>query len=91
MGVAMIADEKTAAGSTRSTAGEVVSRDGTRLATRHWRPAAPATPWASVLIVHGLGEHGGRYEHVGARLAAAGLDVHAVDLRGFGRSAGRRA
>lgn len=88
MGVAMIADEKTAKG---STAGEVVSRDGTRLATRRWRSADPATEWAGVLIVHGLGEHGGRYEHVGARLAAVGLDVHAVDLRGFGRSAGRRA
>lgn len=88
MGVAMIADEKPATG---STAGEVVSRDGTRLATRHWRSTAPATAWAGVLIVHGLGEHSGRYEHVGARLAAAGLDVHAVDLRGFGRSAGRRA
>jgi alpha-beta hydrolase superfamily lysophospholipase len=57
------------------------------LLLRHW----PATsPWALVLIVHGLGEHSGRYEHVGDQLAAAGLDVHAFDLRGQGGSGGRR-
>jgi alpha-beta hydrolase superfamily lysophospholipase len=67
-----------------------VSADGTRLATRHW-PSEARAPWASVLIVHGLGEHSGRYEHVSRRLASAGLDVHAVDLRGFGASGGRRA
>ena len=63
-----------------------VSADGTELLTRHW-PAAD--PWASVLIVHGLGEHSGRYEHVGDHLAAAGLDAHAYDHRGNGASAGR--
>lgn len=47
-------------------------------------------PWASVLLVHGLSDHSGRYEHVGDRLAAAGLDVHAFDLRGNGGSGGRR-
>jgi len=48
-------------------------------------------PWASVLLVHGVAEHSGRYEHVGRQLAAAGLDVHAYDQRGFGGSGGRRA
>jgi acylglycerol lipase len=57
------------------------------LLVRRW-PAE--SPWASVLIVHGLGEHSGRYEHVGDQMAAAGLDVHAFDLRGQGRSGGRR-
>lgn len=75
---------------TPSAPGTAVSTDGTRLATRHW-PSEAGAPWASVLIVHGLGEHSGRYEHVGRRLASAGLDVHAVDLRGFGASGGRRA
>lgn len=46
--------------------------------------------WASVLLVHGLGEHSGRYEHVGERLSAAGIDVGAYDLRGTGGSDGRR-
>ena len=47
-------------------------------------------PWASVLLVHGLGEHSGRYEHVGDQMAAAGLDVQAYDHRGNGGSGGRR-
>jgi acylglycerol lipase len=63
--------------------------DGTELFVRNWRPAGQ--PWAFVLLVHGLAEHSGRYEHVGARLAAAGLDVTAYDQRGFGASGGRRA
>lgn len=52
--------------------------------------ALSGPPWASVLLVHGLGEHSGRYEHVGDQLAAAGLDAHAFDLRGNGGSGGRR-
>jgi len=44
-----------------------------------------------MLLVHGIGEHSGRYEHVGAGFAAAGVDVVAFDQRGFGRSGGKRA
>lgn len=55
---------------------------------RRW-PASD--PWAALLIVHGIAEHSGRYERTGARLAAAGIDVYAFDLQGFGSSAGRRA
>ena len=62
--------------------------DGTRLRTRSW-PHRRA-PWAVVLLVHGLSEHSGRYEHVGEWLAEAGLEVHAYDHRGFGGSGGRR-
>lgn len=63
--------------------------DGTKLLVRRWAPGRPA--WASVLLVHGIAEHSGRYEHVGERLAAAGLDVQAYDQRGFGASGGHRA
>ena len=71
--------------------------DGTDLLIRHW-PADGAeaggawagSPWASVLIVHGLGEHSGRYEHVGDQFASAGLDTYAYDQRGNGGSGGRR-
>lgn len=65
------------------------ARDDTELLVRHW--TATGEPWASVLLVHGLAEHSGRYEHVGQQLAAAGLEVDAYDQRGFGGSAGRRA
>jgi alpha-beta hydrolase superfamily lysophospholipase len=51
---------------------------------------APAQPRATVLIVHGLGEHAGRYGHVADALAQAGFAVRAYDHQGHGRSAGRR-
>ena len=83
--------------SCRRSSSHVPTADGTDLLVRHW-PADEAaaggalgrSPWASVLLVHGLGEHSGRYEHVGDQLAAAGLDVHAYDHRGNGGSGGRR-
>jgi alpha-beta hydrolase superfamily lysophospholipase len=70
-----------------SVIGRAVTADGVGLRTRHW----PATdPWASVLLVHGLGEQSGRYEHVGDHFAAAGIEAHAYDHRGMGASEGRR-
>ncbi len=61
--------------------------DGTDLLVRHW---AAADAWATVVLLHGLGEHSGRYEHVGDQMARAGLDVHAYDQRGNGGSGGPR-
>jgi acylglycerol lipase len=72
-----------------SAVSRAITADGTGLLVRHW-PAAHDGPWAAVLVVHGLSEHSGRYEHVGERMAAAGLDVWAFDLRGNGGSGGRR-
>jgi acylglycerol lipase len=63
--------------------------DGSILRTVHW--PEPGDTWARALIVHGLGEHAGRYANVAQPLAAAGIDVHGYDLRGFGASAGPRA
>ncbi len=68
--------------------GRVAGSDGTPLHVRNWPPTGE--PWATVLIVHGIGEHSGRYERTGRLLAEAGLDVHAFDLRGHGLSGGRR-
>jgi alpha-beta hydrolase superfamily lysophospholipase len=72
-----------------STRSPTVAADGTPIAVRHW--PSPADPWASVVLVHGIAEHSGRYEDVGAWLSEAGLDVTSYDLRGFGGSGGRRA
>ncbi len=47
--------------------------------------------WATLLLVHGIGEYSGRYEHVGAQMAEAGIAVRSFDLPGFGESAGVRA
>jgi alpha-beta hydrolase superfamily lysophospholipase len=72
-----------------STIATVAARDGESLAIRHWEPAGDAR--ARLLIIHGLGEHGGRYERAAGIFAASGLDTWALDLRGFGASGGRRA
>ena len=44
---------------------------------------------AVVCLVHGLGEHSGRYAHVANRLTKAGYIIFAFDLRGHGRSEGQ--
>jgi alpha-beta hydrolase superfamily lysophospholipase len=72
-----------------STTSTVPAADGTPILVRRW--AGAGEPWADVLIVHGLAEHSGRYEHVGGWLADAGLEVTGYDLRGFGASGGLRA
>ncbi|HOY35210.1 MAG TPA: lysophospholipase [Piscinibacter sp.] len=61
--------------------------DGLPLFLHDWPHAAPR---GTVLIVHGLGEHGGRYAHVAAQLNAWGWRVLANDHRGHGRSGGER-
>ena len=61
--------------------------DGLPLFLHDWPHAAPR---GTVLIVHGLGEHGGRYAHVAAQLNAWGWRVLAHDHRGHGRSGGER-
>lgn len=72
-----------------STTGFRSASDGLRLRTRHWDAAGRAR--SAVVVVHGLAEHTGRYEHVGAGLASRGHDVRGTDLRGFGESEGARA
>lgn len=48
------------------------------------------SPRGAVALVHGAGEYCGRYEHVAARLNAAGYAVLGLDLPGMGLSPGRR-
>lgn len=56
----------------------------------HWRYWPAPDPSGSVFLIHGLGEHSGRYHHVAGRLAPAGLSVFSFDLRGHGLSGGSR-
>ncbi|MGE5755573.1 MAG: lysophospholipase [Planctomycetaceae bacterium] len=62
--------------------------DGMILRGWHWtRPS----PRGVVVIAHGFGEHGGCYRHVAEALGPAlGVEFVAPDLRGHGRSPGRR-
>ncbi len=47
-------------------------------------------PRAAVLLIHGLIEHSGRHADTALELVRHGFSVHAMDLRGHGRSAGPR-
>ena len=61
------------------------ARDGVRLAIEH---RSPARPEMDVVLVHGYGEHQGRYAHVVDALVGAGASVWTFDLRGHGRAGG---
>ena len=76
-------------GSTDGIVGTARTRDGLKLRTLRWLAAVPTR--AHLLLVHGIAEHAGRHSHVASRLASAGIETHAYDLRGFGLSDGRRA
>jgi acylglycerol lipase len=73
--------------------GRLAGVGGLELFRRWWRAELVDTdpPTAVVVLVHGAGEHSGRYEHVAERLVGDGYAVHALDHRGHGRSQGPRA
>ncbi len=62
--------------------------DGIDIYARGWEPEKKTK--GVVCLVHGLGEHIARYEHVAAALTAAGYVLFAYDQRGHGKSAGPR-
>ena len=70
-----------------ATEGTVESADGTSLAYRAWPHRGAGVALA---VVHGLGEHAGRYERLADGMAKHGVSTFAVDLRGHGKSPGRR-
>ncbi|MBE9031411.1 alpha/beta hydrolase [filamentous cyanobacterium LEGE 11480] len=64
------------------------SHDQTSLYYQHWWSDQPTQ--AVVVIVHGLGAHSDLFQNVVAALVPAGYHLYALDLRGHGRSSGRR-
>jgi alpha-beta hydrolase superfamily lysophospholipase len=73
-----------------STLSKLNLAPGLQLTLRDWPLADPAAVRAQVLIVHGLGEHSGRYEHVAQQLNSWGYAVRSFDLWGHGLSDGER-
>lgn len=65
----------------------ISTRDGLQLARQHW-PVANAR--GTVVLVHGIAEHVGRYHHVAAQLNEWGWHVESYDQRGHGHSQGPR-
>ena len=63
-------------------------KDGLKFYSRGWEPEGK--PKAVVALVHGLGEHIGRFAHVGEAFSKAGYALMGLDLRGHGQSGGPR-
>ncbi|MCQ4637895.1 lysophospholipase [Anaerovorax odorimutans] len=53
----------------------------------HWQQTDPQY---TVCIIHGIGEHAGRYDRMAAEMNRAGFSVLSMDLRGHGKSCGKR-
>jgi alpha-beta hydrolase superfamily lysophospholipase len=71
----------------RRTESHFRAPDGRALFRRAW---LPADAQRALILVHGLADHSGRYDHLGAWLATRQYAVHGFDLRGHGRSEGAR-
>lgn len=67
---------------------KIKTPDGLRLYGQGWEPEAKTQ--GAICLLHGLGEHGGRYDPVAEAFAKAGFSLLSIDLRGHGRSEGRR-
>ncbi len=68
--------------------GVFYGHDGLRLFRQSWWPEGKTL--AHVAVVHGIGEHSGRYAGLAEWFTPQGLAVHSFDLRGHGRSDGPR-
>ena len=71
----------------RRTESHLPGSTGQLLFRRSWLPRSSER---IIILVHGYGEHSGRYEHTASDLARAGYEVHAYDQQGHGRSGGTR-
>ncbi len=58
---------------------------GAQLFLRRWMPEGEVR--AVTHIIHGMAEHGGRYEQTACRLADEGIEVWIADMRGHGKTA----
>jgi acylglycerol lipase len=73
----------------RHETGFVSGAGGVMLFEQSWHPTGEAR--AVLVIHHGLKSHSEHYAELANRLALRGYAVYALDMRGHGRSAGRRA
>jgi alpha-beta hydrolase superfamily lysophospholipase len=74
--------------STKSQDQFIDSKDGTKLFIQYWEPKI--TPIGVITIIHGLGEHIGRYNEWATRFTNKGYIVSGIDYRGHGKSEGIR-
>jgi len=65
-----------------------VASDGDNVVIQDWPLEAGVRLRGVVVLVHGLGEHAGRYDHVARQLNAWGFAVRGYDQCGHGESGG---
>jgi alpha-beta hydrolase superfamily lysophospholipase len=68
---------------------EVKTTDGLSLNVRRWNDEGEQHHRA-IAIIHGIGEHQGRYAHVAKYFIKSGYEVYSYDQRGHGVSGGKR-
>lgn len=73
-----------------STLSTFTASDGDNLAVQDWPLPEGLALRGVVVLVHGLGEHAGRYEHLARRLNDWGFAVRGYDQFGHGESGGVR-
>ena len=73
-----------------STLSTFVASDGDNIAVQDWPVEKDQKLRGVVLLVHGLGEHAGRYDHVAQHFNGWGFAVRGFDLYGHGESGGPR-
>lgn len=67
--------------------GTYIGKGGIEIFFQQWEAAHPQS---NLIIIHGLGEHSGRYAHLIDSLQNKKISVYAIDHRGFGRSGGKK-
>jgi alpha-beta hydrolase superfamily lysophospholipase len=73
-----------------STLSTFTASNGDNLAMQEWPLPEGLAMRGMVVLVHGLGEHAGRYDHVAQRLNSWGFAVRGYDHYGHGESDGAR-
>lgn len=71
-----------------SNKNETIAINGIRMFTQSW---TIDTPVANLILIHGLGEHSGRYAWTAKKMNEAGINVFAFDQRGHGQTEGLKA
>jgi len=71
----------------KETSGNFVGLDNTRIYYHNWKVVRPR---GIIVIVHGIGEHSGRYGNLIQTLADDEISIYALDHRGHGHSEGKR-
>ena len=66
---------------------ELYSNGDLRIEGYRWPVADPA---CVMCIIHGVGEHAGRYDRMAGKLNSKGIAVLSMDLRGHGKTSGKR-